>query len=434
MLAFGFYAWLWPGAPYLAGDTGPYLQVARDLKDFDLDDFHVRSVGYPWLLRLTGSLEQPTRGLFFVQLAMYLVCIVLLVMLLRRAQVAHALQWLFVGLMLLPYNVMPAARALTETFSQFLLVLGLVCLLLGLQKRWLWALVLAGLSFAFLALVRPTYQLLGVLVALLLVFLAWRLPSWRRVLLWGAAALGLASAVLIGSVAWHNLRAHGFAGVTPLFGLHLTQKTGRVVELLPETDPARAVLLTYRDQSLLSADNLHQFYNYIWKIPIEELRPDPEVSYAQLSGQYLRRNLYLIAQSPLIYLQEVGYSLVNLTLPVSNSLSHGSSPVLQALWTLIHFGTLGLCLLTGVGVIGIGLWSLAASARRRLTWWQSWPVEQRWLWIGLLAAFALIAYNLLLTALVEMGDPRTRLSSEPLLVWAACVGLDSWRRARLRLR
>lgn len=432
-LAFAFYAWLWPTAPYPGGDTGPYLEVARDLRDFRLDDFHVRSVGYPWLLRLTGSLEQPQRSLFFVQLTMYLLCIVLLVMWMRRVEVRGWVQVLFVALMLLPYNVMPAARALTETFSQFLLVVGLVLLLAGVWQKRLWMLGLAGLALAFLALVRPTYQVLGVLTALLLVWGAWRLPSLRRTLLLAAAALGLSALLVIGSVAWHNLRAHGFAGVTPLFGLHLTQKTGRVVELLPETDPARAVLLSYRDQSLLDADNAHQFYNYIWKIPIEELRPDPEVSYAQLSAQYLRRNLYLMAQSPLIYLQEVGYSLLNLLLPVSNSLSHGSSLALQALWTLVYFGTLGLCLLTAVGVSGGGLWLLAASGQRRLAWWHSASEAQRWLWVGLLAALALIAYNWGLTALVEMGDPRTRLSTEPLMIWSACLGLEVWLRLRQSL-
>src|SRR5574339_167049 len=69
--AFMAYAWLWPQAPVMEGDSPQYLEVARDLTDFRIDALHDRTPGYPLLLVLTGSTETPTRALFYASLLLH---------------------------------------------------------------------------------------------------------------------------------------------------------------------------------------------------------------------------------------------------------------------------------------------------------------------------------------------------------------------------
>ncbi len=431
LLAFLFYLWLWPQAPVAGNDTNPYLDIARDLRDFRLDEFHVRAPGYPWLLMLSGSAEKPTRLLFIIQLGMYLGLVGFLGWLLRRAGLGWALIGVFTGFALLPYNVMPAAKALTETQAQFLLAFGLGLLSLWLCRGGWLRLLLAAFFLAVLGITRPTFQIFPLALAFLLALAAVFINKWRGRLLWGAAGLTLLAVLIIGGLAWHNYRSHGFFGTTPLFGLNLTQKTARVLELLPdEYARTREVLMRYRDKSLLSFEDAHQFYNYVWEIPMDELRPQPGMSYAQISSYYTRLNLLLIAEAPLSYIQEVGYSLANTFLPVTNALSHFQSAVLQFTWTAAHYLTmlvffLALLLLGGLGLIWLGL---TRERRRGLIAWLDPPARLRWCLLTL--ALAAFAYNTAVTVLVEMGEPRSRLSVEPLILTLCVLGVDTWLRLR----
>src|SRR6187455_2327356 len=65
------YGILWPDAPAIDGDSSQYMEVARDLRDFHLDEIHDRAPGYPALLALTGSSDAPSRSLFRASLLLH---------------------------------------------------------------------------------------------------------------------------------------------------------------------------------------------------------------------------------------------------------------------------------------------------------------------------------------------------------------------------
>jgi hypothetical protein len=233
----------------------------------------------------------------------------------------------------------------------------------------------------------------------------------------------------------HNLQSHGYFGTTPLFGLNLTQKTARVLELLPEEYAVtRDTLIKYRDQSLLSYQDAHQFYNYIWEVPMQELAPRRGMSYAQISSYYMGMNLYLIRQAPLIYIQEVGYSLANYVLPATNTLSHFSSLPLQAAWTLTHYVTLAFFLLALAIFIAACMWYLAKPKAQRQAERKTFTASQHMVTLFVFFASFAIFYNLLITILVEMGEPRSRLSTEPLILALCVLGLELWFRFRTRIQ
>ncbi|MCS7010042.1 MAG: hypothetical protein N2049_01995 [Anaerolineales bacterium] len=433
VLAFVLYLHLWPHAPVPGNDTAAYIKVAQDLRDFRLDTFQVRPPGYGWLLMLTGSTTAPTRFLLVAQLVMHLGWVGLLLFLLEQAQVNRILIGAFTLLALLPYNVLPVARALTESQSQFLLVWGIGLFVLWLNRgKWL-HLVWGAFFLAFLGITRPVFQFFPPVLALLAILLAPKLRNWRKRLLWGAAGLSLWAILIIGSLAFHNLHYHGYFGVSPLTGLHLTQKTGRVLERLPDSYARiREVLIHYRDQSLLSEP--HQFYNYIWKIPMDELRPEEGMSYAEISAYYTRLNLVLIAKAPLIYLQEVGYSLVNYLAPMNNRLSDFSMPVLKIVWPAMHYLTLLVLLFSCLFLGGIFLLWLGLSKEQRVWFVKQWDVADRLRRSLLVLAGIAFTYNTLITILIEMGDPRTRLPVEPMILLIGILGLDEWLRLRSTVR
>lgn len=51
ILASVFYSALWPEAPITVEDTRGYLPVAADLADGHLEKLHLRTLGYPLILK-----------------------------------------------------------------------------------------------------------------------------------------------------------------------------------------------------------------------------------------------------------------------------------------------------------------------------------------------------------------------------------------------
>lgn len=433
LAAFLLYLSLWPGPPFPTNDTPAYLAVARDLQDFRLDSFQVRPPGYGWLLMLTGSLEAPTRLLLVVQLVMYLGMVGFLVWLLDQAKVNRFLIGGLLVLTLLPYQVMTAARALTEAFSQFLLTFGIGLLALWLARGGWQKLLLASALLAFLGITRPVFQVLSLVLAITSIIGSILIPSWRKRLLWTAASLTFFALLIVGQVAWHNFYHYGYFSITPLTGLNLTQKTARVLERLPEEyAPIRKVLIHYRDQSLLSEP--HQVYNYIWKVPMEELQPIEGMSFAEMSSYYTRLNLLLIAKAPLIYLQEVGYSLVNYFGPVNNHISDFGLTTLKIAWSALHYLTLLVLLISFLILGGAFLFWLGLPKEHKRALASRLDTADQLRWSLLLLALLAFAYNTGITVLVEMGYPWTRLSVEGMLLILCVLGVDYWLRLRPVLR
>jgi hypothetical protein len=396
VLALVIYPMLWVRAPYSAPDTGDYLNVAKDLADGTIDQLHFRAPGFPALLLLTNSSLSPNRALFIVQMALQLSAIYILVRVLRDLAIPAGGITILTLLLLSPPYMEPSAYALTEGLSGFLLVtaFGLTIargneVVLGLS---------AGAAIGLAALTRPTYQLLG----LLLVPIVARYASWRR-----ATALLVSSLALVVGFSVFNSYRFGYFGINPALGFNLSTKTVRFIERLPE-GPVRELLIDARNHSLVQGES-HTAYMYIWGLQ-PQLSAITGLQGAQLERYMMRLNLGLIKSAPLTYLQEVGWACASFWLPSSGDISSGGRRSIQALWAMVQLIVIALFWSGGVAMAGTAFTHGLTSPRRRAIF-------------AYLIGFAIVLYTMLVSACVEIGNPRFRSPTESLIVLLAVLGI-----------
>jgi len=265
ILAFAFYALVWPDAPLAGIDTPRYSDAARDMADFRIDQLQFRTPGYPLLLLATGSAEKPGRLLFYVVLGLHLAAVWLAGTVLQALRFRPWMLVLAATVLLLPPFVENAAYALSETLTQFMLVCGFAGMFHWFRTRSAWWLGVAALAFAYAGLTRPTYQVVafGITAVLAICWLVFR--DRGRDLARAAAALTLATVALMGGYSTYNYRKFGFFGVTPMIGFHLSTKTIRVLERIPDSDrEIRTILIHFRDAHLTQPGSSHTRYMYIW--------------------------------------------------------------------------------------------------------------------------------------------------------------------------
>ncbi|GAG25783.1 unnamed protein product, partial [marine sediment metagenome] len=255
------YAGAWSDAPYLFSDSAGYMRVARDLQDLRLDKLHERTPGYALLLLPTGSATHPTRLLFYAQLVIHYVAVLLLVGVLCRLGVRTAFVIPVVIVSMLPPAVEPSSWVLTEALTEFFLASGVAALLAGLvstRSRWFW---LSGVALAFCSLTRPTFQLLGFLLAVVMLLLLVCCPTLRRVrkrFLLAIVALLVTNVMIVGGFVLHNYVRFQYPGITAALGFHLGTRTLRVLERLPDEHAlARDVLIAHRDRALVKPHSGH---------------------------------------------------------------------------------------------------------------------------------------------------------------------------------
>src|SRR6187455_402074 len=111
------YGLLWPNAPAIDGDSSQYMDVARDLRDFHIDEVHDRAPGYPALLALTGASDAPTRTLFYVSLLLHFGSVWLLGLALYACGASTRALIAFGILLTLPPYVEPAGYVMTENLA-----------------------------------------------------------------------------------------------------------------------------------------------------------------------------------------------------------------------------------------------------------------------------------------------------------------------------
>jgi len=229
------------------------MRIAQDLQDLKLDKVQGRVPGYAVLLWLTNSQEQPTRLLFFSQLLLHLVSVFLLTYLLNRLAVSRKIIGLFLFMALIPPSLVLTAYVITETLTQFLIVLGVVSLLLGIDKGKIPLIVISGIAISLAALVRPTNQLVFVVIlGILLVFL-FLVQKSKNILVWAVFCTFLLPTLILGGYAWHNYRTSDYFGLTYLMGFNLSTRTARCVEELPdEYAEIRETLIRVRDSERVS--------------------------------------------------------------------------------------------------------------------------------------------------------------------------------------
>lgn len=414
----------------MASDSYGYLVVSQDLADGTLESLHFRSVGYPWLLVLTGSAEEPTRALFVVSLGLHFLAVALGAGCLRNLGLPLVLRLVFVALASLPPFVQSSALVLTENLSQFLLVLAFVLLLRGIRSeasRWVAA---AGLVLGWSALVRPTFQALapslGLALLLLPPILSGRRPGRRD---WRAAAwlVAASSLVLLATATWNQIRFDHF-GISPgNLGYSLSTKTVRVLERLPERYAAeREALIRARDQHLVERGSSHTAEQYLPQAK-PELRRVSGLEGVELEALILELNLLLIREAPLTYLIEVFKSVPGYLFPVANSFSTGGSPALFLVWAGLHFAILGFFLLQAVVLAGVTLLRLTRRIRARR---QGLPHPDLGISPQVLSAYLLaatiIVYTMFISCVVHHGESRFRVPTDLLILMTALLGARLW--------
>ena len=403
--AVALYAVIWPTVPAIDGDSHQYLEVARDLADGRLDALHDRAPGYPILLALTESTDQPTQALKYVQLLLHVASVWLLCALCHQAGAPH--RWLVVmgGILLMPPFAEPAGSVMTETLAQALLVLGVWLVVTGLSRKALAPVALASLVFAYAALTRPVFQLMPFALAAAIVIVA--RAQWRA-----AAVVVLGSSVVLGSYAWFNHQRFGFFGVTDTAGFHLTTKTIAFVERLPEEHRVvREILLDERNRQVARRGSLLIGTQTIWHARAR-LEQATGLSQPELARHLLRLNLLLIRKAPIEYLQEVARSAAVYWFPAATGLSGMGHRLTRWVWLGVH-----------VLVVGLFFTQLVMLAGRPRT-----PAEpdaagasalQTWAYV---LAVTITFYTMALSCLLDIGEPRQRRPTDVLLVLAWVMG------------
>ena len=221
---------------------------------FQRRSLHDRTPGYPLLLVVSGSIEQPTRALFFVSLALHFASVWLLAALLHAAGLGHRWLLIFAGLLLLPPYIEPAAYVMTENLAQFMLVVGFACLLFWFTRRRSMLLAVSAIALGYCALTRPAYQALTAVIAVCLFLIPSTIRRARvcyRDAVTGAGVLLFGSVLMLGSLSTLNYVKFNYFGITPSIGFHLSTKTMPFVERLPEEyTVVREILIRERDSEL----------------------------------------------------------------------------------------------------------------------------------------------------------------------------------------
>lgn len=433
LIASILYSVLWPQSPKTVEDTRGYLPVAADLTDGHLEKLHFRTLGYPLVLLLTGSIEAPTRALFYVQLLLHLVAVFLLALILLREFRSPWFAIAFTVLALLPPALEYISIALPETTSLFLLSVAFFCFYQSLKHGKVLPSLAAGLCLALLAITRPDYQLLTLFLSftLAIIFLILRQKrAWLRSVL----PLLLASLLGIGAYVTFNYLTFQFPGIAYYSGITSTAKTVTMLEEIPDSDAAiREILIRHRNTNLVEGDS-HTAVNYIFDA-LPELQALTQLSQPELSAKLNRLNLHMIIRDPLNYLVSVGRALAVFLMPSATTQSIFGSQPLQILWTGLHFVALALFLLLLVGLFGGLLLAFLldkrsqAALRRR--------INARFVPASLLLVGALtMLYVTIVSILLSAGDPRYHFPAAPLALFSILVFLHflaDYRKKRLTL-
>ena len=421
-----FHAIAWREAPILTPDSQSYMEAARDVADLRLDALHDRPPGYPLLLAVTGSSHGPSRALFFLQLLLHFLSTACLTLAGLRLGVPHRFLIAFAVLASLPLSVGPAAYVLAETAAEFTLALALLGLLLwvaGGKPAWLATAVLACTAAGF---VRPTYLLLGQILAIVVALSVRPQRAIRPPLRVAMLSLLVVPSVALAGFVLYNEQRFAFPGVTPLFGFNLTTRTIGVIERLSDSEAGlRDILVSHRDRALVEPHTDHTGTMAVWGA-IPELQAASGLSRPDLSRKMLALNLQLVARAPLHYLSAVLQAMGGYWTPTPTEIANFGSRALQLLWGLLLGATL---LVFGANVLlAGGTLCLAVLIPR----FRSQLDEHGQLVLGLLFSCTIIFYSMLVSTLVETGIPRYRTPTELLIWFSTLLGITLCQRLRER--
>jgi hypothetical protein len=427
-IALVVYALVWRQAPVMTLDSPSYMRLARDIKHLTLSRLQERTPGFPLFLILTGSENGPTRLLFYSSLLVHFATIGILAYLLDILAVPRLLTALFLVISLLPPYVEPAAYVMTETLSQFLIVVACVALVFWLARKRNVFLVLFSAAAMSAAFVRPTFQALAPFLAmcavLCFVMRCTVRMSIRRLLI----SLGVAVLIPMSSLAAYayvNYLKFEYFGTSSMGAFTASVKTVSFIEELPDQyADIRDILLKYRDTELLKPFSDHTAQMTAWRA-VGELRRHYGNNERTVVTRLADADWYLIKHKPMSYLIECMKSLAVYWLPNEVLLSNGGSGILRAIWAVLQLAVIGFFILQGAAVCGFGLIWLSLLAAKR----SSLPRLNRRLQLSVCAyvmGSGLIAYTAAISCFLGTGIPRLRTPSELLIIATSVIGCVIW--------
>ena len=427
IVAMWLYLLLWPNAPLVEADSPGYMEVAQDLKDFHIDQLHGRTPGYPLLLLLTGSTQTPTRTLFVVSLLLHFVSIWFLAAALYLCGLKERALILFGLILLLPLYVERSGYVLTENLCQFTLVLACVGVIFWITSHKIRWILISSIATAYSGLTRPTYQILALAIIAYLLFIPIPSNMNKKQKFKASIILLIGSIVFVGGYALINYLKFNYFGITHMLGFHLTTRTIRYIERLPEEHAVvRDILVRHRDAHLVKPHSSHTGYMAIWSA-IPELKKATGLSEIQLSRYLLHINLFLIQKAPLYYLREVFIAFTSYCFPSAGDLANMNLKAIQLIWVIIHFGVLSALVIEIVGLGGVFLYAIC---RKFLLLRKSFccsPIEVISLPIfSFLLSGTIVFYTALISCMVEEGEPRVRTPTDALIVFMIWVGIRIW--------
>ena len=413
--AFLFYTLAWPDAPITKTDTLDYLDAAADLKDFEIDQFQGRPPGFPLLLLITGSADAPKRALFVAQLLMSFGSIGMLAWILARSGLPAAATLLFVLVMLTPPLMQTAAFALSEVTATFLITSGFLALFYALRRDRPSLLALASMLFGAAALTRPSFLLLGPLLAaptaafyLRGLRLDWK--NWRRPLLVALLLIGPSSAV-VGSYWLYNGVRFGRFSVTPYVGYNLAVRTTYLYEDL-EDEVIRDILIEHRSRALAAGENVY------WTVYFagSDLKRATGLSQLALGERLKELCLEVIKKRPIAYLKDAAGSFAEIWFPYVTELPLVNSTLGKAFGYTLQFLIMSAFFVVTLANIG---GTLAYGGFSQL---------DRALVVAFVCALLTVFSNAAVSSLLDFGETRQRVATDPLIVWSVFAGGWLWLR------
>lgn len=398
--------------PVAYGDTGTYLRLADQFRTWDFAAFDgSRTPGYPLFLMVLGKspeavwLAQQILGIS-TSLLLYVVAWHLTRNQLFSFAVAviHALTL---------NSLFFEAALLTESVATWLLMLATAIFVRALKMREVGVMqgTLLGVVCALIALTHPLFVFVGPLLALLAVFLL----DFRRAAKFCTPVL-MAWFIPVGAWVGFNKLQVDYLGLTSFMGYNLTNHSGRFMELAPPGD-VRDIYLRYRDEKI------HETGTHSMTIfeAEDELRASTGLSRAELSKELSAISLRLFANHPGLYLRSVAeqwysYWAVPNYWRLQKVSPQSLQAPLQGIWKLEQFGLRAanaVFLLSGP----ILVWLFFGSR----------PESGNTFGLGLALYFLVLGASVV-QALVEFGQTRYSITTQPIVVLVAgATALWLWR-------
>ena len=424
LIALASYLYIWRDAPYLLKDSAGYMQVAQNLVSGNLSGIQDRVPLFPLLLLLTISFEQPNFLLYIVQLVSYFICVFIVFKILTD-ELPVGFAYLYLIFSILPPLVEATAQVMTEALTTNLILLIFICLYELVKTRKLIFAFGIGIFSGALALTRPTFELMPIL--LLIVFICILLLAKEKKK-WVVQALVsmLSCSVIIGGYALYNYLAFDYFVLTPLQGFNLSTRTETYIERIPDDQKViRDVLLKTRNELMLS-EPTHSAVMYIWTA-IPRLEETTSLSEIELSKMLQTVNLKLILSSPLSYIVEVGHSMAIYTMPSASEQANFYNNWFQLLWLLLNYVVLAATLLCVSGAVGI----LILSSRKSTT---TMLKDKLPLFSVYLFCAVIVFYNFCISTFLEVGNPRYRLPTDLLIIIFDLISVYAFIRFRNKNR